>query len=156
MVGLYSPPARVQVPPLISPLTIFSAGTARQRIDSVMPGLLGAEEAVRTAREDLASRLDPHQRSASTTSIISLPASLDMGLRRGSSSLMRMFSSRRTVTGLPPGPTSLTTSTELRVPPHTRKMAMAAVLLEEWLQELASLAQEHSVLLQQESLQAQG
>ena len=54
-----------------------------------MPGLLGAEEAVRTAKEDLASRLDPHQRSASTTSIISLPASLDMGIRRGSSSLMR-------------------------------------------------------------------
>ena len=123
-----------------------------------MPGLLGAEEAVRTAKEDLASRLDPHQRSASTTSIISLPASLDMGIRRGSSSLMRMFSSRRAApapaptTGTPPGPASLTNPAELRVPAHTRKMAMAAVLLEEWLQELASLAQEHSVLLQQESL----
>ena len=116
-----------------------------------MPGLLGAEEAVRTAKEDLASRLDPHQRSASTTSIISLPASLDMGLRRGSSSLMRMFSSKK-VTAVPAAPTSLTNTSELRVPPHTRKMAMAAVLLEEWLQELASLAQEHSVLLQQESI----
>ena len=125
-----------------------------------MPGLLGAEEAVRTAKEDLASRLDPHQRSASTTSIISLPASLDMGIRRGSSSLMRMFSSRRAApapfpaptTSTPAGPASLTNPAELRVPAHTRKMAMAAVLLEEWLQELASLAQEHSVLLQQESL----
>ena len=31
-------------------------------------------------------------------------------------------------------------------------MGMAAVLLEEWLQELAALAQEHSVLLQQERI----
>ena len=118
-----------------------------------MPGLVGAEEAVRAAREDLTSRLDPHHRSTSTTSIISLPSSLDMGLRRGSSSLMRMFSSKKTGgSGLTAGPTSLTNTSEIRVPPHTRKMAMAAVLLEEWLQELASLAQEHSVLLQQESL----
>ena len=132
---------------------IFS-GTARQRIDSVMPGLLGAEEAVRTARDDLTSRLDPHHRSASTTSIISLPSSLDLGLRRGSSSLMRMFSSKKTGGGggLTSGPASLTSPSEVRVPPHTRKMAMAAVLLEEWLQELASLAQEHSVLQQQENI----
>jgi len=40
------------------------------------------------------------------------------------------------------------------VPPHTRQMAGAAVLLEEWLQELAALAQEHSVLYQQELLLA--
>ena len=118
-----------------------------------MPGLLGAEEAVRTAKDDLTSRLDPHHRSASTTSIISLPSSLDMGLRRGSSSLMRMFSSKKTGgSGLAAGPTSLTNTSEIRVPPHTRKMAMAAVLLEEWLQELASLAQEHSVLQQQENI----
>ena len=118
-----------------------------------MPGLVGAEEAVRTAKEDLTSRLEPHPRAASTTSIISLPSSLDLGLRRGSSSLMRMFSSKRTgAAGLTSGPASLTSPSEVRVPPHTRKMAMAAVLLEEWLQELASLAQEHSVLLQQESL----
>ena len=44
--------------------------------------------------------------------------------------------------------------TEAAVPPHTRKMAMAAVVLEEWLQELAALAQEHSVLLQQERILA--
>ena len=31
-------------------------------------------------------------------------------------------------------------------------MAMAAVLLEEWLQELAALAQEHSVLRQEEKM----
>ena len=119
-----------------------------------MPGLLGAEEAVRTARDDLTSRLDPHHRSASTTSIISLPSSLDLGLRRGSSSLMRMFSSKKTGGGggLTSGPASLTSPSEVRVPPHTRKMAMAAVLLEEWLQELASLAQEHSVLQQQENI----
>ena len=131
---------------------IFS-GTARQRIDSVMPGLLGAEEAVRTAKDDLVSRLDPHHRSASTTSIISLPSSLDLGLRRGSSSLRKMFSSKKTGgAGVASGPTSLTNTSEVRVPPHTRKMAMAAVLLEEWLQELASLAQEHSVLQQQENI----
>ena len=119
-----------------------------------MPGLLGAEEAVRTAKDDLVSRLDPHHRSASTTSIISLPSSLDLGLRRGSSSLMRMFSSKKTggAAGLTSGPASLTSPSEVRVPPHTRKMAMAAVLLEEWLQELASLAQEHSVLQQQENI----
>ena len=35
------------------------------------------------------------------------------------------------------------------VPQATRQLAMAAVLLEEWLQELAALAQEHSVLQQQ-------
>ena len=118
-----------------------------------MPGLLGAEEAVRTAKDDLTSRLDPHHRSASTTSIISLPSSLDMGLRRGSSSLMRMFSSKKTGgPGQTAGPASLTSTSEIRVPAHTRKMAMAAVLLEEWLQELASLAQEHSVLQQQENI----
>ena len=134
-------------------MILIFPGTARQRIDSVMPGLLGAEEAVRTAKDDLTSRLDPHHRSASTTSIISLPSSLDMGLRRGSSSLMRMFSSKKTGgPGQTAGPASLTSTSEIRVPAHTRKMAMAAVLLEEWLQELASLAQEHSVLQQQENI----
>ncbi len=36
------------------------------------------------------------------------------------------------------------------VPQGTRQLAMAAVLLEEWLQELAALAQEHSALQQQQ------
>ena len=104
---------------------------------------------MRAARADLQTRVGRTKRSASTASIISLPASLDAGLRRGSS-ILKMFSSKRTVvTGVPeasvpaPGP---------QVPAHTRKMAMAAVLLEEWLQELAALAQEHSVLLQQEKI----
>eukprot|EP00092_Neocalanus_flemingeri_P054502 GFUD01064198.1.p1 GENE.GFUD01064198.1~~GFUD01064198.1.p1 ORF type:complete len:887 (+),score=170.61 GFUD01064198.1:94-2754(+) len=119
---------------------------ARLRIDSVMPGLLGAEEAVRNAREDLVSRIQPPNRTASNTSIISLPASLgDMSIRRSSTNLLKMFSSRRSK---PSSPRSLTTT--ITVPPHTRHMAMAAVLLEEWLQELAALAQEHSVMQQEE------
>lgn len=119
---------------------------ARLRIDSVMPGLLGAEEAVRNAREDLVSRIQPPNRTASNTSIISLPASLgDLNIRRSSTNFLKMFSSKRSN---PSSPRSLTTT--ITVPPHTRHMAMAAVLLEEWLQELAALAQEHSVMLQEE------
>ena len=72
------------------------SGAARQRIDSVMPGLLGAEEAVRSAKEDLQTRVGASKRSASTASIMSLPASLDAGIRRGSS-ILKMFSSKRTV-----------------------------------------------------------
>ena len=66
---------------------------ARQRIDSVMPGLLGADEAVRTAKADLQTRLGGKPRSASVASLISLPgvASLDAGIRRGGSSLLKMF-----------------------------------------------------------------
>jgi len=119
---------------------------ARMRIDSVMPGLLGAEDAVRTAREDLVTRIQPPNRTASNTSIISLPASLgDLSIRRSSTSFLKMFSSKRSAQS---GPRSL--STTITVPPHTRHMAMAAVLLEEWLQELAALAQEHSVMQQEE------
>ena len=130
-------------------LSLPVAGTARQRIDSVMPGLLGADEAVRAAKDDLQNRVGRSKRSASTASIISLPASLDAGLRRGSS-ILKMFSSKRTVvTGVPEA--SVPASAP-QVPAHTRKMAMAAVLLEEWLQELAALAQEHSVLQQQEKI----
>lgn len=127
---------------------------ARQRIDSVMPGLLGADEAVRTAKADLQTRLGGKPRSASVASLISLPgvASLDAGIRRGGSSLLKMFTGggRRSGGGGGEGGGV----TEAAVPPHTRKMAMAAVVLEEWLQELAALAQEHSVLLQQERILA--
>ena len=127
---------------------------ARQRIDSVMPGLLGADEAVRTAKADLQTRLGGKPRSASVASLISLPgvASLDAGIRRGGSSLIKMFTGggRRSGGGGGEGGGV----TEAAVPPHTRKMAMAAVVLEEWLQELAALAQEHSVLLQQERILA--
>ena len=126
---------------------------ARQRIDSVMPGLLGADEAVRTAKADLQTRLGGKPRSASVASLISLPgvASLDAGIRRGGSSLLKMFTGggRRSGGGGEGGGV-----TEAAVPAHTRKMAMAAVVLEEWLQELAALAQEHSVLLQQERILA--
>ena len=126
---------------------------ARQRIDSVMPGLLGADEAVRTAKADLQTRLGGKPRSASVASLISLPgvASLDAGIRRGGSSLLKMFTGggRRSGGGGEGGGV-----TEAAVPPHTRKMAMAAVVLEEWLQELVALAQEHSVLLQQERILA--
>ena len=117
-----------------------------------MPGLLGADEAVRTAKADLQTRLGGKPRSASVASLISLPgvASLDAGIRRGGSSLLKMFTGggRRSGGGEGGG------VTEAAVPPHTRKMAMAAVVLEEWLQELAALAQEHSVLLQQERILA--
>ena len=122
-----------------------------------MPGLLGADEAVRTAKADLQTRLGGKPRSASVASLISLPgvASLDAGIRRGGSSLLKMFTGggRRSGGG---GEGGLGSGgvTEAAVPPHTRKMAMAAVVLEEWLQELAALAQEHSVLLQQERILA--
>lgn len=120
--------------------------SARLRIDSVMPGLLGAEEAVRNAKDDLVTRIQPPNRTASNTSIISLPASLgDLSIRRSSTNFLKMFSSKRSN---PSSPRSLTTP--LTIPPHTRHMAMAAVLLEEWLQELAALAQEHSVMEQEE------
>ena len=130
---------------------------ARQRIDSVMPGLLGADEAVRTAKADLQTRLGGKPRSASVASLISLPgvASLDAGIRRGGSSLLKMFTGGgRRSGGGEGGLGSGGGVTEAAVPPHTRKMAMAAVVLEEWLQELAALAQEHSVLLQQERILA--
>ena len=97
-----------------------------------MPGLVGADEAVRSAKDDLHNRIEPHKRSASTTSIISLPATLDAGIRRGGSSFLRMFTSKKPVMGVATQSNNL--SVVPSVPPHTRKMAMAAVLLEEWLQ----------------------
>ena len=122
-----------------------------------MPGLLGADEAVRTAKADLQTRLGGKPRSASVASLISLPgvASLDAGIRRGGSSLLKMFTGGgRRSGGGEGGLGSGGGVAEAAVPPHTRKMAMAAVVLEEWLQELAALAQEHSVLLQQERILA--
>ena len=127
------------------------AGTARQKIDSVMPGLVGAEEAVRSAKDDLHNRIEPVKRSGSTTSIISLPATLDAGIRKGGS-FLKMFSSKKPITGLTTPGASVTVTPGNSVPPHTRKMAMAAVLLEEWLQELAALAQEQSVMSHQEKI----
>ena len=113
-----------------------------------MPGLLGADEAVRTAKDDLHTRVEPSRRSASTTSIISLPASLDAGIRRGSSIFKSSIFKISSKTTSPP----VTAPTQPTVPAHTRKMAMSAVVLEEWLQELAALAQEQSVMLQQEKI----
>jgi len=109
--------------------------TSRHTIDAVMPGLVGAEQAVREAREELQARVRPPVRSPSNASLISLPASLN--LRQGGGSLLRLLSRRAA-----PAPLATPPPT----PPHTRQMALAAVLLEEWLQELAALAQEHSVL----------
>ena len=134
--------------------TLFQAiCTARQRIDSVMPGLVGAEEAVRSAKDDLINRVEPSKRSASVASIISLPASIDASFRKGGNSLLKIFSKQKSSAGAAgPGVSSPHSSLSSSVPPHTRKMAMAAVLLEEWLQELAALAQEHSVLRQEEKM----
>ena len=114
----------------------------------MMPGLLGADEAVRTAKDDLHNRVEPNKRSASTTSIISLPASLDAGIRRGSSIFKSSIFKMSSKTTSPP----VSTPAQPTVPAHTRKMAMSAVVLEEWLQELAALAQEQSVMLQQEKI----
>jgi len=134
-------------------LTLAQAiGTARLRIDSVMPGLMGAEEAVRMAKEELSARIDPPHRNASNTSLISLPASLsDINIRRSSSRLLNMFSKKNP----PPVSPPRSLVSPLTMPPHTRQMASTAVLIEEWLQELAALAQEHSVLQQEETLLSQ-
>ena len=133
--------------------TLFQAiCTARQRIDSVMPGLVGAEEAVRSAKDDLINRVEPSKRSASVASIISLPASIDASFRKGGNSLLKIFSKQKSSAGAAGPASSPQSSVSSSVPPHTRKMAMAAVLLEEWLQELAALAQEHSVLRQEEKM----
>ena len=133
--------------------TLFQAiCTARQRIDSVMPGLVGAEEAVRSAKDDLINRVEPSKRSASVASIISLPASIDASFRKGGNSLLKIFSKQKSSAGAAGPASSPQSSLSSSVLPHTRKMAMAAVLLEEWLQELAALAQEHSVLRQEEKM----
>jgi len=124
-------------------LTLAQAiSTARHRIDSCMPGLMGAEEALRAAREDWRNRVEPPPSRGSNTSLMSLPASMS-DVRRSSSRLLNMFSKKAPAPLIPPS---------VAVPAHTRQMAAAAVLLEEWLQELAALAQEHSVLQQEEQL----
>ncbi|XP_023342379.1 FTS and Hook-interacting protein homolog isoform X2 [Eurytemora carolleeae] len=118
--------------------------TARSRLDSVMPGLLGAEEAVRQARQFLQDRLSPGK-SMSTASITSLPASFGEYSRRGSK-LLNMLGRRS-------NPLSLSNQrTQPVIPPHTHRMAMAAVLLEEWLQELAAIVQEHAIMEQQAAI----
>jgi len=134
-------------------LTLTQAiGTARHRIDSVMPGLMGAEDALRMAKEEFSSRVEPPARNSSNTSLLSLPATLgDMNIRRSSSRLLNIFSKKSPSSTTQP---ARSLAPHLAVPPHTRQMAGAAVLLEEWLQELAALAQEHSVLHQQELLLA--
>ena len=45
-------------------LNVKTVTEDRQRIDSVMPGLLGADEAVRSARDDLQNRVGRSKRSA--------------------------------------------------------------------------------------------
>ena len=55
-----------------------------------------------------------------------------LDVRRSSSRLLNMFSKKAPAPLIPPS---------VAVPAHTRQMAAAAVLLEEWLQELAALAQ---------------
>ena len=150
--------------------------TARHRIDSCMPGLMGAEEALRAAREDWRNRVGfrlvkSHEISrfsqggAATEQgqqhLPHVPPCLHvrcahhchhhhgprhdppLDVRRSSSRLLNMFSKKAPAPLIPPS---------VAVPAHTRQMAAAAVLLEEWLQELAALAQEHSVLLQQEKI----
>jgi len=128
--------------------------TARLRIDSIMPGLLGAEEAVKQARDDLAARIQPPSRN-STSSLMSLPAVVgELSLRRSSNSFLRTFSDRFSRKERISSSSSNNSIIEenkqssFSIPPHTRQMAMAAVLLEEWLQELAALSQEHAVLQQ--------
>ena len=60
-----------------------------------MPGLMGAEEALRMAKEEFMARVEPPARNSSNTSLLSLPATLgDMSIRRSSSRLLNIFSKK--------------------------------------------------------------
>jgi len=122
----------------------------RVRIDSTMPGLLGAEDGVRLAKQFLHSRINC-DRGGSSLSMTSLPATLGEYSRRGSR-LLGFLGMRTGGGGSGQGSGSSPSKYTLTIPAHTHRMAMSAVLLEEWLQELAAIAEAHTLLEQQAAI----
>jgi len=141
----------------------------RSRLDNVMPTMMGADEAITAARKFLEGRVSssedgktgpartPRKLPLPSASVAATISQIGQEASRHRSSLSAalssMFGRRRSsnagsdVNSSPSNsaPQSLT-STELDAPnAETKRHAMAAVLLEEWLLELAAIAQEQSV-----------
>jgi len=129
------------------PSLIQAICTVRSRIDASMPALPGAEEAVKMARLSLNARVSPERKSsnAAVNALSSLPATLGEYSRRGSKLFGISFGGRRSTS-------SPSTKSANAIPQHTHRMAMAAVVLEEWIQELAAIAHAHSLAEQQAAI----
>lgn len=161
----------------------------KQKLDNIMPTLVGADEAIHLSRKFLMERTEDKKveakgrRKDSTTSMASTISHLGQEANRHRSSLSAAFTSifRKksgqvsiaTGTNASPGtrpPAALNNSAPASIldastdsdtgsvgaynplSKEVRMQAMAAVLLEEWLLELAAIAQEHSVLQKEQVL----
>lgn len=145
--------------------------SVRQKLDNIMPTLSGAEEAVQMARRFLVDRLTVSQpkRRDSNISIMSSISTFGQEARATRNSFSAAFSSmfRRksgltNTDSLPPYHSSGEGSPSApqarrsvqfsrRLSREAKQLALAAVILEEWLQELAAIAQEQSLLQKEQA-----
>jgi len=154
---------------------LFTAvASLRQKLDNIMPTFPGSDEAILASKKHLQERLIVHpKRRDSNVSVISTITQLGNEASRATknsitsafSSIFRSKKSHSTSSNpnSPINNSSITSTTMSssnrssistlppddalsRFGPDVRGYAMAAVILEEWLQELAAIAQEQSVL----------
>jgi hypothetical protein len=90
-------------------------------------------------------RVSPERKTGNSAvnALSSLPATLGEYSRRGSK-LFGILGGKKSSS---PSKKSVNT-----IPQHTHRMAMAAVVLEEWIQELAAIAHAHSLAEQQAAI----
>ncbi len=146
----------------------IAIASLRQKLDNIMPTFPGSDEAILASRRHLQQRLTSPPKRNSVSVISTITQLSNEAGRVTKNSISSAFSSIfRTVkkTSNPASPVNhshssmsstgnvtSSTSTEdvmSRFEPEVRGYAMAAVILEEWLQELAAIAQEQSVLMKE-------
>lgn len=137
----------------------------RQKLDNIMPTYPGSDEAILACKKYLMDRLDvqPKRRDSNVSMISTITQLGNEAGRATRSSISSVFSSVFKSSKKPNSPVNSTMSSNstasvkeaadhplagLNV--EVRGYAMAAVILEEWLQELAAIAQERSVMMKEE------
>jgi len=152
--------------------SLFTAiASLRQKLDIIMPTFPHSEEAIQSVRKHLADRVTPQSKRGSNVSLMStaisqigqevrasrntLSAAFSglFGRRRGGGDTAASSGGSHPTPSTQPLSTSASVSGEHRnisedekISSETKQYAMAAVILEEWLHELAAIATEQSVL----------
>ena len=137
----------------------------RQKLDNIMPTYPGSDDAILACKKYLMDRLDvqPKRRDSNVSMISTITQFGNEAGRATRSSISSVFSSVFKSSKKPNSPVNSTMSSNsaasvkseapeplANLNSEVRGYAMAAVILEEWLQELAAIAQEQSVMMKEE------
>ena len=138
----------------------------RRKLDNIMPTLSGSDEAVVLARRFLRDRVasSPVKSKSKATKLVSTAINVTNQHRSSLGAALSSLFGRKSTSSANSSANSSLIEVEVEdkadvasrvgfrhhhLGKEVRRQAMAAVLLEEWLLELAAIAQEHSVLMKE-------